>query len=540
MNRGIVLEVHRRFCVVLTPDGSYRKVPGGRHRRVGEEIEFGDASTGPLRRPVWMPAVAAAAVILLQALAVPRAWPFGGPKVAAYVAMDINPSIEFAIAADRDVLKLRALNADGAAVIAGVAYKGKPIEEVTSRIIEKVNDARYLELNDGDIFITSILIDGGISAGFEDEVAAAVDKAVTQTDKASGTAAPVQITHLKAPAELREASISRGVSPGKMAVYLLANKEGASPLELETLKQTSIHNAVKSLGGVQALVGGAAADDDGVKAELKKLLKIEKEAAKANVKETNDAGNEAVRPKTETNIERVERVKDRRGSGNEDRAEENEDKKDGRKGAKKDAVEDDQREDDENNDERGDRGEDDVGDDGDARDRGRDDDHNDGERDSGKRTKGDGSDDGANRTVKSSGPMQQPNQRWINKPLDGKQADNEDDEPGRGDESGGNNDRRPAGKSDSDSKSDGGTRAKGDSTGSGKGGRDGSEEASDGRRDYVSGDKRNNTVNRGDDDEDENKRAGRGNGDSVKRQRDKEDGGQDRLKTGERDERDDD
>ncbi|EXX87735.1 hypothetical protein BG53_11385 [Paenibacillus darwinianus] len=346
MNRGVVLEVHKKFCVVLTPDGSYRKVPGFHNRRIGEEIEFGGAASVTIRRPIWLPAAAAAAVILLLALALPRVWPFGGPEVAAYVAMDINPSIEFGIAANRDVLELRALNADGAAVIKGVAFKGKPIEDVASQIIKNVNAARYLELNDGDIFITSILVDGRAAVGFEDEVASAVDQAVTQTVEEAGTGTPVQITHLKAPVELRDTSMAQGVSPGKMAVYLLANKEGA-PIKLEALKQTSIHNAVKSLGGVKALMGAAAADEEGIKAELKKLLKTGEAAAKANVKDPKDAEQANDQPKTGTKTDGIK--EQQRDGGDKDRAEAQKDKKADKKGKREDAGNEDRPDDDDDN-----------------------------------------------------------------------------------------------------------------------------------------------------------------------------------------------
>src|SRR5690606_16279796 len=89
---------------------------------------------------------------------------------------------------------------------------------------------------------------------------------------------PLSITHLKAPDALREASAAEGLSPGKMAVYLLAREQGIG-IELETLRESSIHAAAAELGGVQKIVGPSAQTDGGKAAIAEALGKMEQQDA---------------------------------------------------------------------------------------------------------------------------------------------------------------------------------------------------------------------------------------------------------------------
>ncbi|QYR22853.1 anti-sigma factor domain-containing protein [Paenibacillus sp. sptzw28] len=334
MNRGIVIEIGKRHAIVLTPDGQFRKVPARRNTAVGEEINF---SQRELARPrgLYSIGIAAAAVMLL--LFIPFLMKqYGTQKpVAAYLTMDINPSVELGVDDTDRVVELRALNKDGAAVISSVKFKGLPVDQVAGQIIEHVEAGPYLKSGEGDIVITSVLIKADSAPGYESQLTARVDAAVrkvlAKSDKRAGGS--IVVTTLSAPKEVRDEANVKGLSAGKMTVYLLAKSQGRD-VSIEQLKTESIHQTVQAWGGLDAIVSDSKINgtdkekqDERQKEQLKQLLKEDKKAAaispakddeKDNGKKDND-------PNTD----------DKKNNGSTDKAKNNSGKASGGQGEKK-------------------------------------------------------------------------------------------------------------------------------------------------------------------------------------------------------------
>jgi len=329
------MAANRRSLVVLTPEGEFVEV-SGRPGEIGEEIRFALQRRTALHRRLLLTA-SAAAVLLLMAFALPRLSIFDEPKVAAYVAIDINPSVEIGVDKHRSVVELQALNPDGERVIEGVEYRKRPVGEVAADIIRNAEEAQYLR-DGGEVFVTSMAA-AGTAEHFEEELMQEIDQAVhaaaqrsvanegtvtagtvaedpgsdygsdsgsgsgSGSQAGSGAAADapdatgpalrsnpdaasaqnIEVTIVRAPGELRETAQANGVSPGKMAVYLLAEKQGL-PISLDDLKKGSIRQAVEPYGGISGLLGDGQSDEER-KRELAELLA--KEAVKA---QNNSAG----------------------------------------------------------------------------------------------------------------------------------------------------------------------------------------------------------------------------------------------------------
>ncbi|XEC93670.1 anti-sigma factor domain-containing protein [Paenibacillus tarimensis] len=272
MNRGVIMEIGKRHFVVMTPDGEFKKVPRRSGCRIGEEISLVQSAGTGRRFPSWLAAAAAAVLILVM---VPQLF-FKVPEVVAYVAMDINPSIELGVDRKERVRELRAWNKDGEAVIEGLAYKGLPAEQVAGEIMKRVQAGAYFGSGDGDVIITAVFINDTLQEAFMSDLTGKVDQAVKQTlTSGSGQNLNVAVTVLTAPKELRDEAAVHGVTSGKMAVYLLAKNQGYE-LSLEELKQDSIHKLTKDQGGLQEIIGPDSANDEQSKAVLGRMLKEEK------------------------------------------------------------------------------------------------------------------------------------------------------------------------------------------------------------------------------------------------------------------------
>lgn len=296
MSCGIVIENGKRHVIVMMPDGQFRKVPTNKQPQIGEEITFNERAR--LRRPraLYSTSIAAAAVLLLLCLPLFVKERPVDSEVVAYLTMDINPSIELGINKDERVEELNAINKDGAAVTANLTYKGLPVEQVAEAIMDRVDAGRYIKNGEGDVVITSVLVNEEPVPAYEKDlkkhIDAAVRRALAKMDKAANE--HVEVTTLSAPKEVREEAKADGLSSGKMSFYLLAKSQGHQ-VTIEELKTHSIHQTAKAWGGVKSVIQDSKSDDsnkekqeDKQKEQLKKLLMEEKKQEKEKKKEEKD------------------------------------------------------------------------------------------------------------------------------------------------------------------------------------------------------------------------------------------------------------
>lgn len=144
MKKGIVMERHRKYTILMTKDGSFVK---GRvlsnQSEIGEEVVFRPIGNRQVmlrkqRGIPWKVSLLAAAVLLVI---LPIYFLSNGEKAFAYVTVDINPSIEMQVDDQFEVQTIEAINDDGEEVIRSLSeYEHDSIEEVIRQIILESED----------------------------------------------------------------------------------------------------------------------------------------------------------------------------------------------------------------------------------------------------------------------------------------------------------------------------------------------------------------------------------------------------------------
>ncbi|MGG1556118.1 anti-sigma factor domain-containing protein, partial [Paenibacillus ferrarius] len=279
MNKGIVMELGEHSIIVMNPQGRFDKIPRGtRSCEVGEEIIY-----TPAKRRLRIPQTAivsgmVAAIVVCFVLVSTLTGGVASGTVAAYVTIDINPSVEIGIDKNEVVVDLHGLNSDGDQLIQGVTYKGKSLTIVTSDILDKAEQGA-LGKGEGDIVISSTVVNE--KAKVSDEEIATKLKA--QVAKHIETSHPDQVSNYEvtafaAPQAIREQAQASGVSAGKYAIYLNAVDSGVD-VSLDDLKSTSIHQLAKENSGIASIVKPEKQID---KSSLQRLLDDEKSVRPPN------------------------------------------------------------------------------------------------------------------------------------------------------------------------------------------------------------------------------------------------------------------
>lgn len=258
MNRGIIVEIKSRHWIVMTPDGEFRKIRRASEAGLGDEVRLPDQSPVATRRTITLMAAASVILLLLALPGLMRSY----SEVAVYLAIDFNPSLELGIDKHERVLELRSWNEDGAAMIQGMDYENIAVQDVLGQIVERARDGHYLTEDTPEIIVTSVRTGTRPDTSLETRVAGQVSLILE-------SALNLTVTVLSAPSELRDEAAEQGVTPGKMAVYLLA-KHTNDPILLKELQQFSIHQAVAAHGGMESIV--RQFDTASAREVLKRLL----------------------------------------------------------------------------------------------------------------------------------------------------------------------------------------------------------------------------------------------------------------------------
>jgi hypothetical protein len=280
VNKGIVMELSDSHIIVLTPQGHFEKIARmNRSCQVGEEIVF-DAAVRR-KRPVVASVLAAAVLICVFVFAGATLYLSGTQPVVAYVAIDINPSVELGIDAERRVVEARGLDPDGAGLLDGLDYKGKSLEEVTSALIARIDQQGIFDEGGGEIVISTTKVNDQAELD-EEAIGQIVSQSVSAqiSERYPDRAESIQVATIVTPPAFREEALSHGISAGKYAAYLNAKSNGEAvtldDLKNESAKRKSKDGEEKSGLGRTNWTKWINPDNPPQKETLSRLLEAEK------------------------------------------------------------------------------------------------------------------------------------------------------------------------------------------------------------------------------------------------------------------------
>ncbi|WP_405080347.1 anti-sigma factor domain-containing protein [Paenibacillus chitinolyticus] len=252
MSKGIVMELKGNSIIVMTEEGRFERISKkGRNCQVGQEIRYKSTrGFGRSQILVLTSGLTAAAIICFVFI--------GGllnmgsqVKVAAYVTMDVNPSVELALDDEEIVREIRGLNQDGAQMAKALHVEGKPLTQAASVILDWL-DQGPLAKGEGDIIISSTVV-GNQRKVSDVLLADKMEKQVTDHLIANhADLSKYAVAAFAAPPELRQEAGTHQLSTGKYAIYLNAKSMGTE-ISLDQLREMSIYTLAKQMGGMGKL-----------------------------------------------------------------------------------------------------------------------------------------------------------------------------------------------------------------------------------------------------------------------------------------------
>ena len=139
--KAVVLERFGSRYTVLGQDGTFRQVRRKLNAEVGEEVLIQPWTEHFSGVRVWAGAVA----LFLLVLTTLFGWNlYQAPTAVALLSVDINPSLQFVLDSQGNVIKLQTENGDAKRMLSQIDVQGKPIEEVLAQIVKQAYDQKML------------------------------------------------------------------------------------------------------------------------------------------------------------------------------------------------------------------------------------------------------------------------------------------------------------------------------------------------------------------------------------------------------------
>lgn len=261
--RGIIVKINNPYCIILTKDGIYHKVPLNKVNNavVGAETDFSPSSLNSFLKPLLM---VASILIVLLGFNIFRIYENAQPYY--YLTLDINPSIEMSVSKNLKILSFQPLNEDAKKLTAGTEINGRDLNSAIGILVNRAVDQGYLKQGRDNYIVSSLTstgnntgnaadintntgtgnaadistaIDTNVDKIIYDQISNNIEKALKKRD------IQVKMVMLKTDKQTRQEAKKEGLSTGKYLIYRKLIDSG-SKISLEDIKKNSITKLINT------------------------------------------------------------------------------------------------------------------------------------------------------------------------------------------------------------------------------------------------------------------------------------------------------
>lgn len=216
--KGIVFKLKKNSTIVMTGEFEFTEIVRRPEHVVGEEAYFNRADVLPPKRLRFL---AAAASFIVLALLVTALWRplFTVPAVYAYVGVDVNPSVEFAVDDKGRVLEAQGMDDTACSLLARISAENNPVTEVLQDYYDVCVAEGYLN---GGYFII------GLTKAGDEELDPAFVSQMTEWARirAEDAALEADLFVIECEPALRRQAASAGLSAAELTIVEEARRAG--------------------------------------------------------------------------------------------------------------------------------------------------------------------------------------------------------------------------------------------------------------------------------------------------------------------------
>lgn len=245
-NYGIIYDIKGDKAVVLTENSNFVMIRRREDMFLGQKVAFGDEDICRVRKKYYKYASAAASLAAVCALIFMflRMIP-GTADIYGYVAVDINPSMEFGIDRNYEVVEAVAFNDYGKKLMDDMDVLHKPVDVVILEVIKQSKKRGYINAGEKtDVLISASFKNVNNETGStEGSSSSEIDKLLDEIEKEiEGYDINIDGKTVKLAYEAREAARKHDISMGRYDLYLKLNnlKDTVTIEEVNAMKVSDL------------------------------------------------------------------------------------------------------------------------------------------------------------------------------------------------------------------------------------------------------------------------------------------------------------
>lgn len=246
MQKGIIMEIHDRHWIVLTPGGEFLQVPKTNEMsQIGEEVSIQVVRQS--KRRTWISIASTAVAAMLGFFFFFPQLFVGQPHAkTTYVYVDVNPSLAIGLDNKGEVVEVRPLNKSAGKLVNQIKnVKGQSADQVVVSILDEAKKQGMLKQKDRVVL-----------TGVKEEKTSLQTVSKLQTvikENSEKQHLDLSVNKLEMPEKVQSKAEDTGLSPAKYAAWLVAKKEGQN-ISVKEIEEKSLTDLAKDLKPVSELL----------------------------------------------------------------------------------------------------------------------------------------------------------------------------------------------------------------------------------------------------------------------------------------------
>lgn len=245
MQKGIIMEIHDRHWIVLTPGGEFLQVPKTNEMsQIGEEVSFQVVRQS--RRRTWISIASTAVAAMLGFFFFFPQLFVGQPHAETYVYVDVNPSLAIGLDKEGEVVEVRPLNKSASKLVNQIKdFKGQSVDQTVVSILDEAKKQGMLKQKDR-VVLTGIK-EENTSVNTVNKLQSVIEESSKKQNL------DLSVNRLEMPEKVQSKAEETGLSPAKYAAWLVAKKEGRN-ITVKEIEEKSLTELAKDLKPISELL----------------------------------------------------------------------------------------------------------------------------------------------------------------------------------------------------------------------------------------------------------------------------------------------
>ncbi|EPR13345.1 anti-sigma factor domain-containing protein [Ruminiclostridium papyrosolvens] len=241
-NTGMILEFKGNKAIVMTSTCDFITITKMPEMFVGQQLDLSNSVLPRKFNPMRYFAIAGMFVLILCSVLIYHL--VQPSSVFAYVDVDINPSIELSIDKKANVIEVKALNSDAAALVKNIKLVNKSLTSAVRIIIEESESKGFIRPDTKN----AVLISASIKSGSE-KVLDGIVSELQKTDFRVGSES-IKAEVIKVDPTKRSEAVKNNISMGLYKLFEEISESG-DDINIEKAKSENLFNIIESYEAIK-------------------------------------------------------------------------------------------------------------------------------------------------------------------------------------------------------------------------------------------------------------------------------------------------